>query len=230
MSAILRSVARSFAPTNLSASSSNIARKYSTGVLPRKDWRTIGRAPVSLSQDDALEEEDDDDAPLRTRHQAENFAPVQLPTPETWSTHRAAVKSNFPEGWAPPRKLSRDAMDGLRSLHAYDPETFTTPVLASKFRVSPEAVRRILRSRWQPTNDERARMVAREREQRSEWIATRREEEKSRLIALRKNAGRDDGVRNGHRRRWDDDGPQGIDRKDDDRPRGINGKDRLSLR
>lgn len=49
--------------------------------------------------------------------------------------------------WAPGRKLSRAAMDGLRMLHAHDPEVFSTPVLANKFQISPEAVRRILKVR-----------------------------------------------------------------------------------
>ncbi|KAJ6588755.1 hypothetical protein B0H19DRAFT_893515, partial [Mycena capillaripes] len=70
-----------------------------------------------------------------------------------WTAHRAALKSAFPGGWDPPRKLSREAMDGLRQLHRVDPERFTTPVLAERFRVSPEAVRRILKSRWAPPAD-----------------------------------------------------------------------------
>ncbi|KIP12108.1 hypothetical protein PHLGIDRAFT_82293, partial [Phlebiopsis gigantea 11061_1 CR5-6] len=79
------------------------------------------------------------------------------PTPIQYKAHRDAMKKNFPEGWAPPRKLSRQAMDGLRSLNAHDPDMFTTPVLAEKFKISPEAVRRILRSKWLPSKDERAR-------------------------------------------------------------------------
>ncbi|EIW78391.1 hypothetical protein CONPUDRAFT_43169, partial [Coniophora puteana RWD-64-598 SS2] len=68
--------------------------------------------------------------------------------------HRAKIKELYPEGWAPARKLSREAMDGLRALHQYDPESFSTPVLASKFHISPEAVRRILKSRWEPPRDQ----------------------------------------------------------------------------
>ncbi|KDQ58615.1 hypothetical protein JAAARDRAFT_104693, partial [Jaapia argillacea MUCL 33604] len=70
-----------------------------------------------------------------------------------WVAHRTTMKKTFPQGWAPPRKLSREAMDGLRALHYHDPEQFTTPVLAEKFRVSPEAVRRILRSKWEPSKE-----------------------------------------------------------------------------
>jgi hypothetical protein len=64
-------------------------------------------------------------------------------------------------------------MDGLRALHAHDPDTFTTPVLADKFRVSPEAVRRILRGKWQPTPEQRVRLLERERRHRQELIRSR---------------------------------------------------------
>ncbi|KDQ07344.1 hypothetical protein BOTBODRAFT_90414, partial [Botryobasidium botryosum FD-172 SS1] len=65
--------------------------------------------------------------------------------------HRIKMKKLYPDGWNPPKKLSREAMDGLRTLHAHDPVTFSTPVLAEKFKVSPEAVARILKSRWRPS-------------------------------------------------------------------------------
>jgi hypothetical protein len=65
-------------------------------------------------------------------------------------------------------------MDGLRALHAHDPDTFTTPVLADKFRVSPEAVRRILRGKWQPTQEQRARLLEREKRHRQDRIRSKR--------------------------------------------------------
>jgi len=74
--------------------------------------------------------------------------------PESWEIQKSALKEKFKEGWAPPKKLSPDALDGIRHLHATDPERFTTPVLAEQFKVSPEAVRRILKSKWQPTEEE----------------------------------------------------------------------------
>lgn len=88
--------------------------------------------------------------------------------------HRQKLKEQFPEGWSPPKKLSRQAMDGIRVMHAQHPEVFTTPVLAEKFRVSPEAVRRILKSKWEPTQKERARMLQREQRLRQEHIQNRR--------------------------------------------------------
>jgi Neugrin len=45
-------------------------------------------------------------------------------------------------------------MDELRALHAQDPYVWTTPQLAETYRVSPEAVRRILKSKWRANTDE----------------------------------------------------------------------------
>ena len=46
-------------------------------------------------------------------------------------------------------------MDGVRTLHAEDPVQFSTAALAKRFSVSPESIRRILKSRWQPSDAER---------------------------------------------------------------------------
>ncbi|KAJ7073523.1 hypothetical protein B0H15DRAFT_736270, partial [Mycena belliarum] len=112
--------------------------------------------PVDLSEDSAVVDgHRPTPNPLRR-------APPQSPTPVAWTAHRAALKGAFPDGWNPPRKLSREAMDGLRQLHRVDPTTFTTPVLAERFRVSPEAVRRILRSSWTPPPEKRTQLMKRE--------------------------------------------------------------------
>ncbi|KAI1471059.1 uncharacterized protein F4812DRAFT_412597 [Daldinia caldariorum] len=73
---------------------------------------------------------------------------------EPWQIQKEALKEKFPEGWAPRKRLSPDALDGIRALHAQFPEEYTTPVLARKFEVSVEAIRRILRTRWRPNPDE----------------------------------------------------------------------------
>ncbi|KAH7061211.1 hypothetical protein B0J12DRAFT_553139, partial [Macrophomina phaseolina] len=72
-----------------------------------------------------------------------------------WMVQKEALKEKFgKEGWQPRKKLSPDAMDGIRQLHASDPDTYTTPVLANEFKVSPEAIRRILKSKWRPKEEE----------------------------------------------------------------------------
>ncbi|KAJ9210317.1 hypothetical protein DTO166G4_8092 [Paecilomyces variotii] len=73
---------------------------------------------------------------------------------EPWQIYKEALKNKFKEGWAPPKKLSPDAIDGIRHLHATAPDKFTTPVLAEQFKISPEAIRRILKSKWRPTEGE----------------------------------------------------------------------------
>lgn len=74
--------------------------------------------------------------------------------PEGWQIQKGALEKKFPAGWNPPKKLSPDALEGIRHLHATAPDRFTTAVLAEEFKVSPEAIRRILKSRWKPSEDE----------------------------------------------------------------------------
>ncbi|KAI1388883.1 uncharacterized protein F4822DRAFT_261310 [Hypoxylon trugodes] len=76
---------------------------------------------------------------------------------EEWQIQKSALKQKFPEGWAPRKRLSPDALDGIRALHSQFPEDYTTEVLAEKFEVSPEAIRRILRSKWTPSSEEEER-------------------------------------------------------------------------
>jgi len=74
---------------------------------------------------------------------------------ETWQIDKAALKAKFgDEAWSPRKRLSPDALEGIRALHSQHPEQFTTPVLADQFKVSPEAIRRILKSKWRANADE----------------------------------------------------------------------------
>ncbi|KAI1418262.1 hypothetical protein F5Y13DRAFT_37985 [Hypoxylon sp. FL1857] len=76
---------------------------------------------------------------------------------EEWQIQKFALKEKFPEGWSPRKRLSPDALDGIRALHSQFPEDYTTEVLAQKFQVSPEAIRRILKSNWTPNPEEEVR-------------------------------------------------------------------------
>lgn len=74
---------------------------------------------------------------------------------ESWQIQKAALESKFGEqDWNPRKRISPDALAGIRALHAKSPETFSTPVLAEHFKVPPEAIRRILKSKWQPSEEE----------------------------------------------------------------------------
>ncbi|KAG8163963.1 hypothetical protein KVR01_005881 [Diaporthe batatas] len=71
-----------------------------------------------------------------------------------WLKQKEALKKKFPEGWRPPKRLSPDALDGIRVLHRQFPDMYTTAALAEKFEVSPEAIRRILKAKWEPSAEE----------------------------------------------------------------------------
>lgn len=113
------------------------------------------------------------------------------PTPTSFRKHRETMKKKFPEGWSPPKKLSREAMEGLRALHAHDPDTFTTPMLADKFKISPEAVRRILRSKWTPSEERRVELLEKEDKLRQEARQRRFMDERQATRIVRPRDGRD---------------------------------------
>ena len=74
---------------------------------------------------------------------------------ESWQTQKDALEHKFGSvGWRPRKRLSPDALEGIRSLNSQYPEKYTTPVLADQFQISPEAVRRILKSKWRPKDNE----------------------------------------------------------------------------
>lgn len=73
---------------------------------------------------------------------------------EGWKAQKLALKEKFPEGWRPRKKLSPDALAGIRTVNAQYPDVFTTEALAERFSMSPEAIRRILRTKWQPSSEE----------------------------------------------------------------------------
>ncbi|KAG9688971.1 hypothetical protein KCU95_g9974, partial [Aureobasidium melanogenum] len=74
---------------------------------------------------------------------------------DRWKVQKAALEEKFGEqSWNPRKRISPDALAGIRALHAKSPEMFSTAVLAEHFKVTPEAIRRILKSKWQPTEEE----------------------------------------------------------------------------
>jgi hypothetical protein len=88
------------------------------------------------------------------KEKAESKPEEEKPKPE-WLKHKEAIKEKLNgEAWNPRKKLSPDTMEGIRHLHKTQPHKFTTPVLAQHFQVSPEAIRRILKSKWRPTDEE----------------------------------------------------------------------------
>jgi len=157
-------------------------------VLSKRDWMTYTpKHPPSLKpHSDGTTQEPSSPLGEHERspahHISENVS--RNPTPVAARLHRERMRSSFPKGWSPPHKLSRQAMDGLRVLHMHDPETFSTPILAERFRISPEAIRRILRSKWEPSPEQRARLLRRELREKQAWIEAKRAAEREEYKAL----------------------------------------------
>ncbi|KFY27223.1 hypothetical protein V493_03625 [Pseudogymnoascus sp. VKM F-4281 (FW-2241)] len=110
--------------------------------VPRKNFRSKyseePEAPTRFPKKDAKKVEDDWTPPPR------------LP----WQSQKAALQEKFSEGWAPRKRLSPDALAGIRAINTQFPDQYTVPVLAAKFEVSPEAIRRILKGNWRPDEEE----------------------------------------------------------------------------
>lgn len=95
----------------------------------------------------------------------------RLPKKEAWQTQKESLNSKFGEQtWNPRKRLSPDTLDGIRHLHASDPTTYSTEQLSAHFSISPENIRRILKSKWRPSEAEKeARSLRWERRGERKW-------------------------------------------------------------
>ncbi|TFK26589.1 hypothetical protein FA15DRAFT_754931 [Coprinopsis marcescibilis] len=156
---------------------------YSSRGTLRHFGTPAARRPRSILDDDNADVDLSEDSELVDGARpgtapAHLRRPAETSTPMEWRRHRESIKQQFPDGWSPPRKISREAMHGIRQLNKLEPEKFTTSLLADKFRISPEAVRRILKSRWEPSKERREKMVAKERKERAEKMLQSRIKER----------------------------------------------------
>lgn len=82
----------------------------------------------------------------------ENWRKDQM-MPE-WKRQKYALGEKFKgKAWNPVKKLSRDEMESVRMLKRELPD-MTSKDLSDHFKISPEAVRRILKSKWTPSLEE----------------------------------------------------------------------------
>lgn len=86
--------------------------------------------------------------------------PRHRSTPE-WIKRDATIKRKFDGGpWKPTAKVLRITMDGIRTFRKQFPQLDVSKI-GALFKISPEAVRRILKSRWKPTAEDEANLSAR---------------------------------------------------------------------
>ncbi|CCK70767.1 mitochondrial ribosome assembly protein RRG9 KNAG_0F00980 [Huiozyma naganishii CBS 8797] len=78
-----------------------------------------------------------------------------------WQRQKLALQKKFNGAqWNPSKKLSRTELNSVRLLKSQFPD-MTASELGAQFKVSPEAIRRILKSKWTPIGDEVSDLDAR---------------------------------------------------------------------
>lgn len=134
-----------------------------------QERKTVGKPRDERRPRKATGQSNQKDRPVENKAQArtakdEDSDAQASKEPEAWQIQKAALERKFgDEKWQPRKRLSPDAIEGIRALHAQYPDKYTTPVLAKHFEMSPEAIRRILKSNWRPSADEAA-------ERRDRWL------------------------------------------------------------
>jgi hypothetical protein len=73
-----------------------------------------------------------------------------------WITRKRALKDRLQDGeWRPTKRLSPSTVEGIRALYEAYGDRITLPMLSKHFKISYEAMRRILKSKsWHPTAEQ----------------------------------------------------------------------------
>lgn len=130
------------------------------GSAMRGDSRNLDK---SSRKDSSVARRDRNDR-LRTNAKSDPRVAPPLKKREDWQIQKNALKQKFGgDSWNPRKKISPDAIEGIRGLHEQDPTTYSTEVLASQFQVSAEAIRRILKSKWSQNISPEKKQERRER-------------------------------------------------------------------
>lgn len=137
-----------------------------TGQTEKRPWQ--GRSNENTSQKYTAFDRKNDrtESPRRSDDRGDRSAtpfasrsrrdePYEKPKREQWMVQKDAIQRKFgDEAWAPKKRLSPDTLEAIRTMHKSDPDKFSTPLLAEQFKVSAEVIRRILRTKWQPDEEE----------------------------------------------------------------------------
>lgn len=109
-----------------------------TAGISRLFLRTLANKPVSAEQ--------------RFREKVAEAEKRRRQNAPEWEKREEALRKRYGD-WNPTRKVSRQYMDDIRELKAKAPHLKTVQI-ADFFKMSPESIRRILKSTWLPTEAE----------------------------------------------------------------------------
>lgn len=84
--------------------------------------------------------------------------------------------------WIPIKRISRASMDEIRSLAEKNPKLYTIPKLSAKFKISYEAVKRILKSKFKPTPEIIAHQEERRKRQQEFYLKSLKETANASLL------------------------------------------------
>lgn len=93
-----------------------------------------------------------------TRKEEESHSWKTDPDIPEWKRQKMALRGKLKgENWNPKKRLSRDEIESVRLLRQQFPQMGARE-LGEKFKISPEVIRRILKSKWQPTEDDMVKL------------------------------------------------------------------------
>ncbi|SCV05307.1 LANO_0H04588g1_1 [Lachancea nothofagi CBS 11611] len=126
-----------------------VRRSFHTGTQAMKSAKTA-KDLIKLVNSSSLTQAENSDKSLRLNSKA-----------PAWKLQKLALNTKF-EGqqWSPKKKLSREQMESIRLLKNQFPQ-MTASQLGEQFQVSPEVIRRILKSKWQPDESEAVKIQER---------------------------------------------------------------------
>ncbi|CAB4413719.1 unnamed protein product [Rhizophagus irregularis] len=97
-----------------------------------------------------------------------------------WLRHRFAMKERIGfKYWKPHKKVNREVMDKIRWLHNQLPEEYNAEKLSKHFKISPESIRRIIKSKFIP----KSKILERQERKYREKLIKFKEEQKNRRKA-----------------------------------------------
>lgn len=102
--------------------------------------------------------------------QREKEAQQKLPE---WTKRDEAIRNRYGE-WNPTHRLSRQQIQDIRNIKDKMPHMKTIE-LANHFKISPEAIRRILKSTWVPSDSEEERIRLRGEKRKDESLVHKKE-------------------------------------------------------
>ncbi|SCU98387.1 LAMI_0F14400g1_1 [Lachancea mirantina] len=127
-------------------------------VSLRRGFRTSFSAGKNSRARDVIKLLNSTSLTQKEREQGHWKRDLRLPE---WKRQKFALKEKLGnQEWKPLKKLSREQMESVRLLKRQFPD-MSAKQLGDQYKVSPEVIRRILKSTWEPTEEEMVDIQAR---------------------------------------------------------------------